>query len=506
MMQLVIDVTPLAINRTAMYFIVRDTVKHLILSGHPVRLQALGEPVDLAEFIANDFTLDASFESRVGASLGQALSNPDALSGRYDTTMQRDTPRINLVFDPLYLLFMGSATRTIAYVLDLTPITRPQWHNANVSRLYTTAFDRLYDPSIDILSISESTARDLWANYGIPRSRVRVVPLYDRFDQPVETKSREPLKQFLFVGSLETRKNITGLIQGFALSGLVKKGYSLRIVGGDGHGAEVIKAAAARVPGTVLCGRLSDDKLRDEYDHCCALAYPSLWEGFGLPALEALARGIPLLLSDTGALPEVGGQFARYVDPCNPRSIASGLVEAARQTEANPAEDSKTFTDRKEWVHRFKRETYLSIVTEAIHQTETAATRADAASDPLSERVSPTTTPTADTAATDRPLPLTLRLRRSLIHRSRLVPATLRDVPGNSFSLDYLYCLQQERRLRLSRMLARFMSGRVWMYPWYTVRVVSEAISLQITNVLIRSMVNEILIQKLGARLEQKHD
>lgn len=505
MMQLVIDVTPLAINRTAMYFIVRDTVRHLILSGRPVRLQALGKPVDLAEFIANDFSLDASFESRVGAALGEALRNPDAFKDQ-DSTVRHDTPCINLVFDPLYLLFMGGATRTIAYVLDLTPITRPQWHNPSVSRLYATAFERLYDPSIDILSISESTARDLWANYGIPRSRARVVPLYDRFDQPVEAKPRKPLKQFLFVGSLETRKNIVGLIEGFALSGLAKDGYSLHIVGGDGHGADAIKTAASRVAGTVLCGRLPDDKLRDEYEHCCALAYPSLWEGFGLPALEALARGIPLLLSDTGALPEVGGQFARYVDPCNPRSIASGLVEAARDAEANAAEDSETYNARKEWVQRFTRETYLSIVTEAIHQTETAATRTSAATDPLSEQVPPATTSTANTAASDRPLPFWLRLKRSRIHRSRIVAATLRDVPGNSFSLDYLYCLQQEKRLRLSRMLARFMSGRVWMYPWYIVRVVGEAISLQITNALIRSMINEILIQKLGARLEQKHD
>ncbi|WP_162999336.1 glycosyltransferase family 1 protein [Burkholderia sp. Nafp2/4-1b] len=505
MMRLVIDITPLAINRTAMYFIVRDTVRHLILSGHPVQLQALGEPVDLAEFVANDYTLNASFESRVGALLGAALANPDAFARRHDER-QPEAPCINFVFDPLYLLFVGRAVRTIAYVLDLTPITRPQWHNPSVSRLYSIAYDRLYDPSIDILSISESTSRDLWANYGIPRSRMRVVPLYDRFDHPVEAKRREPSRQFLFVGSLETRKNITGLVQGFALSGLAKEGYTLRIVGGDGHGAEVIKAAVSRVQGAVLCGRLPDDKLRDEYERCCALAYPSLWEGFGLPALEALARGIPLLLSDTGALPEVGGPFARYVDPCNPHSIAQGLVEAARRADDDPDYGAHTLSARQEWVRKFSREAYLSVVTEAVRHTESAAARSSARNDPLSENAAAPGESAVDTPAANRPLPLTRRIRRALIHRSRIVPATLRDVPGNSFSLDYLYCLQQERRLRLSRMLSRFMSGRIWMYPWYAARVIAEAISLQVTNTLVRSMINETLIQKLGTRLERDHD
>lgn len=499
---LVIDVTPLAINRTAMYFIVRDTVRYLMKKHHRIELWAAGQMVDLAVFVANDYVLPSSFDEKVKRLIDTALTNPNKFVQSGTTKSASAEDRVNLVFDPLYLLFLKPAVRTVAYVLDLTPITRPAWHHSSVSQLYKIAYERLYDPSINIISISESTTRDLWANYGIPKSRCTNVLLYDRFDNRPEI-ARAPRKHFLFVGSLETRKNIAGLIAGFKQAALSARGFELRIVGGDGHGSETIRNSAAATDGVTLLGRLSDSDLEAEYSTCCCLAYPSYWEGFGLPALEALARKIPLLLSDTGALPEVGGEFASYVDPCSTHSIANGLIKMADAFESGHIDDPLADAKRTAWVARFSRENYLRSVSSTL----------DVKSTPV--RVSPDRDSEILTDA-DAALRIDVpagthigpsnrrrKLQAAILRRGRILPATLQPVPGDSFSLDYLYCLQQERRLALSRAMSLFMSGKITRFPIYAAKVIYELTSLTITNRLVHAMINETVILKLAAQAER---
>jgi glycosyltransferase involved in cell wall biosynthesis len=113
---------------------------------------------------------------------------------------------------------------------------------------------------------------------------------------------------FLFVGSLEARKNIVGTIEAFRLSGLVAKGYQLLIVGGRAHGAEEIEQKAAMTDGVVLCGFLSDAEKIAAYAGATGFVYPSYLEGFGIPLLEAMAFGIPSVTTVTGASPEIGEQ------------------------------------------------------------------------------------------------------------------------------------------------------------------------------------------------------
>ena len=135
----------------------------------------------------------------------------------------------------------------------------------------------------------------------------------------METMVESPLKGkfFLFVGSLEYRKNVSGLIKAFAISNLNKDGVSLRIVGMDGNGAESIKALAEMTPGVHLQGFVSEEKLANQYSTCEAFAYPSFWEGFGMPLLEAMAKGCVCISTCSGASPEVGGNAVLYVDPCD---------------------------------------------------------------------------------------------------------------------------------------------------------------------------------------------
>lgn len=500
---LIIDITPLAINRTAMYFIVRDTVKHIVLSGIDVKLYALGISVDLTEFIADDFRLTDATVHAVRIKLDHHLNHGNLCKEHNIDLPNKVRNVVNLVFDPLYLLFVDVSLPTITFLLDLTPHTRPYWHNSQVSALYECALKFLYRRNVYTVSISESTARDLWANFGIPISRVTIISLYNRFS--IDSVNRNPDKRIIFVGSLETRKNVIGLLEAFELSHLSDAGYSLHLIGGDGHGADKIYARASDISGVVIRGRLTDEDLQEEYKRCCGLAFPSYWEGFGLPALESLARGIPLLLADTGALPEVAGPYAIYVDPCNIQSIASGLRDLANCYSSDSDEVNEPFPHEiKAWVSSFSKEKYLGCVDTIISKITSISS---AHSNVLSASIVDDSAPSRKDHNISRFSSISQRSRAAVlkkyIYNSRIVAATIQPVPGDSYSLDYLYCLQQERRLILSHSLSKFMSGQLWRYPIYFGSVIRDLIMLYFTNVLVKSLVNEYVIQKLSANLDK---
>lgn len=366
---LVIDITPLAVDSGVPPHIVRDVVRHAMAAGHDVRLQTLGQAVDARACVADGLSLAPGLVHAARKRLDRALARPRTLVARAvapDKRRQRDSAdTINLAFDPLHLLAMSPAPRALVYVTDLTPIIRPEWHANGASALHALACETLYDPCVRILPASDSIARDLWANLGVPRHRSVVLPLYaDGAACPVTP--RAPQRRFLCTDTLDDRRNILGLIEGFRRSGLDRQGYSLRLAGDDGRDATAIHRAAANVRGVVSLGGLRGDALAAEYSHCCALTCLTFWDSTGLRALEALRHGVPLLLSDTGALPEIGGPGARYADPVRPDSIATALVDLAHAHEHGglhaPADDA---TERARRL-RFTRDRHLRTLDEAI--------------------------------------------------------------------------------------------------------------------------------------------
>ncbi len=188
---------------------------------------------------------------------------------------------------------------------------------------------------------SAATARDLTAVYGTPPGRIAVVPhgYHPRCRPlPPDAVARGLARlgiappYILAVGTLQPRKNLARLVDAFAALAARRPElpHRLVLVGRRGWLDDPIFAALQR-PGSPARGRvqitgyLADDDLPIVYNGATALAFPSLYEGFGLPALEALACGTPVLTSDRSSLPEVVGDAGLTVDPLDTAAITEGL-------------------------------------------------------------------------------------------------------------------------------------------------------------------------------------
>lgn len=188
---------------------------------------------------------------------------------------------------------------------------------------------------------SNYTKKELQATYGIPPDKITVVyPAVDhgmfRPDIPEERRLAVRKKYelggeyFFSLSTLEPRKNFSRLIEAYALlpEG-IKKRYSLVIAGGQGWKDEDIYATLRKLGSEnriKLLGYVHDEDRAPLMREAELFVLPSLLEGFGVPVLEAMACGTPVVTSARGALPEVGGEAVVYVDPLQPESIADGIL------------------------------------------------------------------------------------------------------------------------------------------------------------------------------------
>ena len=213
----------------------------------------------------------------------------------------------------------------VVTVHDLVPIRFPET-TTRWSRIYSAiTFRRVLRAAERIIAPSQDTADDLNSLALVPADNIRVVPNgVDEmfFGQPL-AKPVMAKPYVLFVGTIEPRKNLARLVSAMTLLRSRGMRERLLVVGAGGWGRDIPRSDIVEV-----IGRVSDDALHSLYVHAACLALPSLHEGFGLPALEAMAAGTPVVAANSGALPEVTGSAAILVDPLDTISIADGISEA----------------------------------------------------------------------------------------------------------------------------------------------------------------------------------
>lgn len=179
-----------------------------------------------------------------------------------------------------------------------------------------------------IIAVSSFTAGQVEQLLHVDPRRIRVIPHGARAVPPAGIEApREPI--VLCVGAIQRRKNIVRLIEAFEQ---LRSQWKLVLAGSFGFDSELARERIERSPrrGDIqVLGYVADSELEHLYRRASIFAFPSLDEGFGMPILDAMARGVPVLTSNTSAMPEVAGDAAVLVDPLDTAAIAQGLSRLA---------------------------------------------------------------------------------------------------------------------------------------------------------------------------------
>lgn len=229
----------------------------------------------------------------------------------------------------------------VATVMDLIPILHPEWVTSNFRGLKNWIFRKSILSADHIITISEYSKQDMVRHLGIDPARISVTtlgadPAYFRRielaarDEVLASYSLQP-GFFMFIGTLQPRKNLERALKAHqALSPVLRKRHPLVVVGRNGWGVNhllpELEAMEQRGEGRWL-KYLPEKDVLALLQSAQALLFPSLYEGFGLPVIEAFASQTPVICSNSTSLPEVAGDAALMVNPLDAQDISRGMQE-----------------------------------------------------------------------------------------------------------------------------------------------------------------------------------
>jgi glycosyltransferase involved in cell wall biosynthesis len=226
----------------------------------------------------------------------------------------------------------GPGQRLVVTVHDVAFRLFPQMYPPAWRTLFRTGLRRAARRADAVIAASRHTATDVVRLTRIDPQRIHVVPLATSLPlghpdpEAALKRLKVPRPYVLFAGTLEPRKNLVRLVRAYRRVAL-RMPHGLVVAGPLGWRSHRLHRELA-VPGpgrVMLTGRVAPSDLDALYRGADAFCYPSLYEGFGLPVLEAMARGVPTLTSTTSSLPEVAGDAAVLVDPRSVRALAEAL-------------------------------------------------------------------------------------------------------------------------------------------------------------------------------------
>jgi glycosyltransferase involved in cell wall biosynthesis len=226
--------------------------------------------------------------------------------------------------------------RHVVTIHDASVLDHPEWFSARFAAWYRFLLPRLAKNAARILTVSEFSRKRLAETLDMDPERISVVPngVDSRFEAVRSAAAEAVLKRLglprdyvLALGSLEPRKNIGRLLSAWALLESRKEiDEDVHLVVAGGKSSLFRDAGLPALPDkVVLTGYVADEDLPALYSSALVFAYPSLYEGFGLPPLEAMACGAPVVTSGSTSIPEVTGHAALLVDPHEIESIAEGI-------------------------------------------------------------------------------------------------------------------------------------------------------------------------------------
>jgi glycosyltransferase involved in cell wall biosynthesis len=236
-----------------------------------------------------------------------------------------------------------TVSRQVLTVHDAASLDHPEWFERKFALWYNALLPRLVRKVRAIITVSHFSRERIFQLTGVDGERVHVIAngVESRF-RPVDAQSVRQIRAeyaldgpyILFVGSLEPRKNLRILLEAWQLGNFT--GATLVVVGASGHLFQRMQFDSPPA-GVRLLGRVEDEALPALYSGATGFVYPSVYEGFGLPPLEAMACGCPVAVSDIPAHREVCGSRAMYFDPFSPEDLSSRLEALLRLDKSSSA-------------------------------------------------------------------------------------------------------------------------------------------------------------------------
>jgi alpha-1,3-rhamnosyl/mannosyltransferase len=298
---------------------------------------------------------------RLASSLDQALDTPWRVAATAATGLQLRAALAgtHIFHSSDQFLYAPPGAAALLTIYDMTTLVHPEWHARDNTTMHTAKDRFAMERAHHIIAISEATRRDVMEHLHIPAQRISVVyGAADEHFRPYPPTAIDPVlagyglrrgEYILSIGTLEPRKNYVRLMEAYAAlhAAADTPPPPLVIAGGHGWLYEEILAAPERLGLTEqirFLGKVPAADLPLLLAGAGLFVYPSLYEGFGLPVLEALACGVPVVASQTTSIPEVLGDAGLYCDPLDPPSITRALADvlatpelAARLRQAGPA-------------------------------------------------------------------------------------------------------------------------------------------------------------------------
>lgn len=226
-----------------------------------------------------------------------------------------------------------ASLRLTSFIHDPTPVLMPEFHTPSNVRYFRHFIAELAPKLAGVIVPSEAVKRDLVEKLGFAGQRITVIPhgVDEQFfraspSEPDRGVSGLPERYVLSLGAMEPRKNLSTLLAACRLlPEELRRSYPLVIAGASGWKNDKLRAEIAALPEVRAIGYVEPQALPLVYAGASAFIFPSLYEGFGMPLLEAMAAGVPVVTSNISAMPEVVGDAGLTIDPRSASELARAI-------------------------------------------------------------------------------------------------------------------------------------------------------------------------------------
>ena len=287
--------------------------------------------------------------------------------------------RFDFYFEPNFIPIHIPADRIVTTVFDFSFALFPEWHSRDKVLYFKKHFWNKIKRADRIIVISDFIKNEAINRFGFSKDRLTTIHLgFDREvfkiypPQALETvkaRYRLPENFILFVGSIEPRKNLKSLLRAYMdLKEMVRKEFKMVLVGFRGWKNDEIMSQIGKLKSDVFyTGYVPEEELGKFYNLAHLLIYPSLYEGFGLPPLESMACGCPVIASDVSSLPEVCGDAVHYINPYEVESITEGIDRVLKDNSLRSSLISRGLERAKQFTWEKSAKEYLRVFEEVTN-------------------------------------------------------------------------------------------------------------------------------------------